>query len=226
MTFYSPTTPTLGNGSLYNFVGRGNGTDTAELDLITSSTISGSNDRSFYPNNLYADLTKATASDIATLRTAFQLQKMLEKDARYGSRYNEFLLGHFGVISPDARLQFSEYLGGGRIPISIQQVSQTSAPFEDAGGDTTSPMGSVAANSQSVGRSRYSKGFVEHGFVITVGCIKQLHTYQQGVPRYFFRKKEKIFTTLCLRISPSNLYIKRSCSAMIRRQAALLTVRN
>lgn len=158
----------------------------AYSSLDTNATVRPS-DFAVSPSNLVTDLSLATAADISTLRTAFQLQKMLEKDARYGSRYNEFLLGHFGVTSPDARLQFSEYLGGGRIPISIQQVSQTSAPTED------SPLGAYGANSQSVGRSRYSKGFVEHGFVISVGCIRQMHTYQQGIPKLFFRRKRDDF---------------------------------
>lgn len=154
-----------------------------------------------YKSGLVVDLSNAIPADIASLRTAFQLQKMLEKDARYGSRYNEFLLGHFGVTSPDARLQFSEYLGGGRIPIGIQQVSQTSAPSED------SPLGAFGANSQSVGKSRYSKGFTEHGYVMTVACIKQLHTYQQGIPRLFFRhKREDFYDPLLANISEQPVY--------------------
>lgn len=154
-----------------------------------------------YNGGLIVDLSNAIPADIASLRTAFQLQKMLEKDARYGSRYNEFLLGHFGVTSPDARLQFSEYLGGGRIPIGIQQVSQTSAPSED------SPLGAFGANSQSVGRSRYSKGFTEHGYVMTVACIKQLHTYQQGIPRLFFRhKREDFYDPLLANVSEQPVY--------------------
>ena len=136
---------------------------------------------------LSADLSNAIPADIASLRTAFQLQRLLERDARFGSRYNEYILGAFGVTSPDARLQFTEYLGGGRIPIGIQQVSQTSAPSED------SPLGALGANSQSVGRSRFSKGFTEHGFVMTVACIRQIHTYQQGVPKLFFRRKREDF---------------------------------
>lgn len=155
-------------------------------------------------SNAFADLSLATASDVSTLRTAFQLQKMLEKDARYGSRYNEFLLGHFGVSSPDSRLQYSEYLGGGRIPIGIQQVSQTSQ------GTEVSPLGALGANSQSLGHSTYSKGFVEHGFVVTVGCIKQLHTYQQGIPRYFFRRKrEDFYDPLLANISEQPVYKKQ-----------------
>lgn len=147
------------------------------------------------PINLYADTTLANI-DVSDLRLSFQLQRMLEKDALYGSRYNEFCLAHFGVTSPDSRLQFTEYLGGGRIPIQIQQVSQTSAPSE------TSPLAAVAGNSQSLGYMRYSKGFTEHGYVITVGCIRQLHTYQQGIPKLFFRhKREDFYDPLLAHIS-------------------------
>lgn len=115
------------------------------------------------------------------LRFSFQLQKMLERDARGGSRYNEYLLAHYGVYSPDARLQFSECLGGGRIPLNIQQVAQTSQTTED------SPLANLAGYSQSVGTSRFNKGFTEHGYVFTVGCIRQIHTYSQGVPKVFTR---------------------------------------
>lgn len=141
------------------------------------------------PNGAFlkADLSQATATNINDLRFAFQLQKMLERDALYGSRYNEYLLGHFGVISPDARLQFTEYLGGGRIPISVQQVSQTSEASED------SPLGNVGAFSLSNGRSRYTKGFVEHGYILTVACIRTLHTYQQGINKMWSRVSRNDF---------------------------------
>lgn len=170
-----------------------------------------SSPRYVVPENLWADLSRTDVRmSVNDIRTSFQLQKMLEKDARYGSRYNEFLLGHFGVSSPDARLQFSEYLGGGRIPIGIQQVSQT-APLttytEDGSELQTTPLGAVGANSQSVGRSRYSKGFVEHGYVMTVACIRQLHTYQQGIPRLFFRhKREDFYDPLLANISEQPVY--------------------
>lgn len=184
--------------AIFGYLG---GEDGNRLMLDEGSTTSQTNADSMTPLNLVADLSNATASDVATLRTAFQLQKMLEKDARYGSRYNEFLLGHFGVTSSDARLQFSEYLGGGRIPIGMQQVSQTSAPTED------SPLGALGANSHSFGFYRYSKGFTEHGYVITVACIKQLHTYQQGIPRMFFRKKrEDFYDPLLANISEQPVY--------------------
>lgn len=119
--------------------------------------------------------------NVNDLRLAFQTQKMLERDALYGSRYNEYLLGHFGVSSPDSRLQFTEYLGGGRIPIGVQQTVQQSASTEN------SPLGSVGAYSLSNGKAFFNKGFVEHGYVFAVGVVRQLHTYQQGVPRAFMR---------------------------------------
>lgn len=143
--------------------------------------------KSIIPNNLYADLSSATAANVNDIRFAFQLQKMLERDALYGSRYNEYLLGHYGVSSADSRLQFTEYLGGGRFPIQIQQVAQTSEASSD------SPLANVAGYSLTNGKSRFVKGFTEHGFVITCACLRQLHTYQQGVPKMFMRKSRNDF---------------------------------
>ena len=77
--------------------------------------------------NIYADLTEATAATINDLRLAFQTQKLYERDARGGTRYTEIIKSHFGVISPDMRLQRPEYLGGGSTPVIINPVAQTSA---------------------------------------------------------------------------------------------------
>lgn len=137
--------------------------------------------------NLYVDASKSPGFTVNDMRFAFQLQKMLERDALYGTRYNEYLLGHFGVSNPDSRLQFTEYLGGGRIPLSIQQVAQTSQGTEE------SPLANLAGYSQSVGYSRYSKGFTEHGYILTVACIRQMHTYSQGVNKMWFRKQRNDF---------------------------------
>lgn len=146
-------------------------------------------------NNLVVDLSrpvnygalKTETVNVNDLRFAFQLQKMLERDARYGSRYNEFLLGHFGVSNPDSRLQFTEFLGGGRIPINVEEVRQTSQSTED------SPLANVGALSLSVGRSRFRKGFTEHGYVLTVACVRTFHTYCQGIPRMFMRSERNDF---------------------------------
>lgn len=131
-----------------------------------------------------SDLTVANVND---LRFAFQLQKMLEKDARGGTRYREYLQSHFGVTSSDSRMQVPECLGGARLPVSIEQVEQT-APGE--GSDT---VGQVGAYSLSNGRTGFTKGFVEHGFVIGVLCVRQHHTYQQGLEKFWTRTSRTDF---------------------------------
>ena len=81
---------------------------------------------------MYADLSTATAATINAIRVAFQVQKLLERDARGGTRYTEIVRSHFGVISPDARLQRHEYLGGGSVPINVNPIAQTSSDYRDA----------------------------------------------------------------------------------------------
>lgn len=142
-------------------------------------------DESTYSNTgLIADLGLASSISINQLRMAFQIQKLYEKDARGGTRYIELLKSHFGVTSPDARLQRPEYLGGNRLPININQVVQQSATVS---GDT--PQGNVAAYSLTTdSHSDFVKSFVEHGFVIGVAVVRYDHTYQQGLQRLWSRK--------------------------------------
>lgn len=142
---------------------------------------------SVYPSNLYADLTNANAITVDDLRLAFAYQKMLERDAIYGSRYNEYLYGHFGVHIPDAYIQFPQYLGGGRTPLNIVQVAQTSQGTEE------SPLGNVGAYSWTNGRTGYSRKFNEHGLVMTVACLRYRHTYQQGIAKKWRRKVREDF---------------------------------
>lgn len=131
-------------------------------------------------SGLVADLSQATAISINSLRQAFQLQRALERDQRGGVRYISQLLSHFGVRSPDARLQRSEYLGGGSTPIQIHTVANT------AGGDD--PQASLTAygvsSKSGVG---FVKSFVEHGYVIGLASVRADLTYQQGIPRMFDR---------------------------------------
>ena len=126
----------------------------------------------------------AAAATINQLRMAFQIQKLYEKDARGGSRYIEILKSHFGVTSPDARLQRPEYLGGNRIPININQVVQQSGT---AAGETA--QGTVTGMSVTTDtHSDFTKSFTEHGFVIGVMVARYDHTYQQGLERFWSRK--------------------------------------
>ena len=137
-----------------------------------------------YPNNLVADLGNATAATINELRLAFQLQKLYERDARGGTRYIEIIKSHFGVTSPDARLQRPEYLGGERIPINIDQVIQTSGTMEG-----TTPQGNTGAYSLTGNQGSYFKhSFVEHGYVLGLACVRTEHTYQQGLEKIWNRK--------------------------------------
>lgn len=129
-------------------------------------------------------LASATVND---LRYAFQVQKMLEKDARGGTRYREYILSHFGVSVADSRVQVPEFLGGKRSPLNVQQVAQTSQNTTD------SPLASLGAYSLSFGKAGFSKGFTEHGFIIGCMCLRYHHTYQQGVERYAFRKERLDF---------------------------------
>ena len=143
---------------------------TANADLANGNMI---------PANLYADLGNATAATINELRLAFQLQRMYEKDARGGTRYIEIIKSHFGVTSPDARLQRPEYLGGERIPINIDQVIQTSGTMEG-----TTPQGNTGAYSLTGNQGSYFKhSFVEHGYVLGLACVRTEHTYQQGLEK-------------------------------------------
>lgn len=132
---------------------------------------------------LRADLTSVTAATINQLRQAFQIQKLLEKDARGGTRYREVLREHFGVISPDSRMQIPEYLGGYRLPINVSQVIQTSST------DGTSPLGNTAALSvTTMNKPMFTKSFTEHGFIMGLAVVRTDQTYQQGIERMWSRK--------------------------------------
>lgn len=132
---------------------------------------------------LNVDLTSATATTINSLRQAFQLQRYYEKDARGGTRYIEKIKSHFGVTSPDARLQRPEYLGGHSDRININPVVQTSST------DSTSPQGNLSAFGVSGARYHgFSKSFVEHGYIIGLANVRADLTYQQGLNRMWSRK--------------------------------------
>ena len=137
----------------------------------------------FVPDNLWAvNSGAAPAITINELRTAFAIQRMYEKDARGGTRYIEILKSHFGVTSPDSRLQRPEYLGGNRVPITVNQVTQQSET-------STTPQGTVTGMSLTTDVNEdFTKSFTEHGFVIGLCVCRYDHTYQQGLERMWSRK--------------------------------------
>lgn len=161
----------------FNGVGQVNG---GGVSLSSNNNVEMSN-LGAYDDGSGLSLTPMNVNDF---RYAMALQTVLERAGRMGTRYVEYLLSAFGVVSSDARLQRSEFLGGAKFPISIQQVAQTSQPTSQ------SPLGALGAYSLSNGSARYNKGFVEHGYIIGFISLKQFHTYQQGLERFWKRRSQ------------------------------------
>jgi len=135
-------------------------------------------------NSLYADLSTATAATINQLRQSFQIQKLLERDARGGTRYTEIIRSHFGVISPDARLQRPEYLGGGVSPVNINPIAQTSGTGITGG---STPLAALSGVGTVLAQHGFTQSFTEHGVIIGLACIDADLTYQQGLHRMWSR---------------------------------------
>jgi hypothetical protein len=158
-------------------------TDTTGAGVTYASALrSGTNN--LYMNTgvegVYADLATATGVTINQLRQSFMIQQLLERDARGGTRYTEIVKSHFGVTSPDARLQRPEYIGGGSSPMTLTPVAQT-AP----GGGTG--VGALGAAGTSVGSHRASVAATEHGYVIGLINIRSELAYQQGLRKLWTR---------------------------------------
>jgi hypothetical protein len=143
-----------------------------------------SNNVRFAPINLWAEAAggASTMVTVNELRLAVQIQRLFERDARGGTRYTEMIRSHFGVDSPDSRLQRPEYLGGRHVPIECCQVLQTS--------DTSlSPLGETGAYSKTCDyHDVYKKSFTEHGYILGLASVRVKHTYQNGCDRMFFRR--------------------------------------
>ncbi|AXL15289.1 major capsid protein [Microviridae sp.] len=137
---------------------------------------------------IFADLSAVQATTINQLREAFQVQRLLERDARGGTRYTEILLSHFKVTSPDFRLQRPEYLGGGKSYINVAPIAQT-GPTADSGGQAGTPQGHLTAQATGVvSGSGFAKSFVEHGYVLGIMSARGDITYQQGLDRMWSRR--------------------------------------
>lgn len=170
------------------------GTENTSTDGAVSTSTgylsrAGDGNISIDPNGtLYADLTTATAATINSIRQAFQLQKWMELNARAGVRYIEAVRAHFGVNSSDARQQRAEFLGGGRSPIVVSEVIQTSST------DATTPQGNLSGHGYSAQQSHeFTKSFEEHGYVIGILSIMPRTAYQQGVARMWNRSSKLDF---------------------------------
>ncbi|MBQ9804898.1 MAG: hypothetical protein IJW49_00085 [Clostridia bacterium] len=152
----------------------------SDAEIVDPTDLSG-----IFPVNLVADIHNASAFSINDLRLAMQMQAILEADARGGTRYTSLIRQHFGVISPDGRLQRAEYLGGKRIALNTQQVVQQSGVFADDG----DALGQVGAMSKTVERLRGCvKSFTEHTILIGVMCIRVDQSYQQGLAKMWKKR--------------------------------------
>lgn len=144
-------------------------------------------------SGVVADVSAIAGPNVNELREAIALQRLLERSARGGSRYIETIKAHFNVNSPDARLQRPEYLGGKRIPITISQVVQMSGTETEEGLQATE-QGNVSAYSLTTDKSSsFTKSFTEHGMIIGLMCVRQEHTYQQGINPMFSRTRKYQF---------------------------------
>lgn len=153
---------------------------------VSTLLAAGNNVGASNPPQVFADLSAATAATINQLRQAFQIQKLYERDARGGTRYTEVVRAHFGVISPDARLQRPEYLGGGTSTLNVRAVEQTQATGASG---TTTPQGNLAAVGTATLKGHgFTKSFTEHGVIIGLCCARADLNYQQGLNRMWSRR--------------------------------------
>lgn len=180
-----PTSP----GTLYDgsFVGINNNDDPTRMPynyVLKNMAFTTSGGPGSGAINAAVDVANLGSITVNELRMSFALQRLLERDARGGTRYREIIKAHFGVTSPDARMQIPEYLGGKRIPINVSQVLQTSETT------SASPLGETGAYSlTSDSDSMFTYSATEHGFIVGVCCVRTNHTYQQGLEKMWSRKR-------------------------------------
>ena len=172
-----------GGITVYETGGTASTTYTGYKGIDASNVVIDEDDTNAGFPGIYADLTNATSATINQLREAFQVQGLLERDARGGTRYKEIIQAHFNVTSPDMRLDRPEYLGGGKSYINVMPISQTSST------DTTTPQGNMAGfgTAQFTGHT-FNKSFTEHCVVIGLICVFADLTYQQGINRFFSKR--------------------------------------
>lgn len=182
LTWSTGTATDLTTGYHNMYVGKV-GSTSPNVSYAKDSTENPGSSTLVFPNNLWTDLSAASAATVGALRSALAVQHFFEASARYGGRYTEILKGIFNVTSPDARLQRTEYLGGVRIPHTMQTVVQTSST------DSTSPQGNTGAFSHTVSKDEiFTKSFTEHTIILGCLCTRYKHSYSQGVPAMWDKK--------------------------------------
>ena len=171
-----------GSTGILNTVSSASGGSETHLGLWAQGAL-GSQDPLSYSSGITGttDLSQATAATINQLYQAFALQKLYQADARGGTRYNEIIYSHFGVKSPDQRLQRAEYLGGQRLPLNKEQVEATT-------NGTNQNIGSLGAYSLTGGKDdSFTYSAQEYGILMCLACVRCEHSYQQGLNRMWSR---------------------------------------
>lgn len=171
-------------GLSHNTVPGNTGSAMGSIQVFPDKLIGLTQSKSLGSSGIVADLTSASAVSVSDVRTAFQVQKFLEKSARAGYRYIEYILEHFGVHSPDARLQRPEFLGGGRSPVIVSEVLQTSETTANG-----TAQGNMAGHGINVNANHaFTKSFTEQGYIIGLMSILPRTSYQQGINRIWLRQ--------------------------------------
>ena len=166
----------------------------SNLSFVSNTSVPYNGQNLTYSSGLEADLSGATASTINSLRQAFQLQRLAEKDARGGTRYTEIVRSHFNVTSPDARLQRPEFLGGSSSRVQVQPVAATNNNAQPSFLNDRTVVGDLGAlGTVASNRDGFTKSFTEHGIVIGLVSARADLTYQSGVNRMFSRRTKYDF---------------------------------
>lgn len=190
-------------------------------DASSLSAVDTAADGQIAASNLAADLSSATAATINSLRQAFAIQRLLEKDARGGSRYRELLKTHYGTSIPDSTVQIPQYLGGKRVALNIQQVLQTSQT-----GDV-SPLGQTGAFSNTVSSSfLFDKSFNEHGYIHIFVCVRTEQSYSQGISKLWTRNRRyDWYYPAFANLGEMPVY-KRELAAVVLNKGNLVNIQN
>jgi len=178
------TAPIVGIGSLTNATALAGTFYDVNTNVATAYPVyktTATDDIGFNYGSVYADLSTATGVSINVLRQAFLVQQLLERDARGGTRYTEIVKSHFGVTSPDMRLQRPEYIGGGSTPLTVTPIAQT-APVAGVG------VGNLGGAATAAGQHKASYASTEHGYIIGLINVRTELSYSQGVPKHFRRQ--------------------------------------
>ena len=182
VALYRTDTNTLGTSDYFHVAtAMQSGTNSTQSFKAGSSAFNLKVPKANITGNFAADLSSASSVSINDLRQAVALQALLETDARGGTRLIEIIRAHFGIISPDARMQRPEYLGGSSQPMNVTTVPQTSSSDD-------TPQGHLAAFVTVGDRVHWTKSFTEHCVILGLANVRADLAYQQGLPRMFSRR--------------------------------------